>query len=86
MNKSTKHILNVIIAFTLAGFIGLVIGVEVLSAQGTRLISTPTPSPTPISTAAPQPTPRTDITQKTEEAIEPLEQLLEEQLYIIMKR
>ena len=79
MNRSTKHILNAVIAFTLAGFIGLVIGVEVLSAQGTRLLSTPVSSPTPTATAEPQPTPRTDITQKTEEAIEPLEKLLEEQ-------
>ena len=79
MNRSTKHMLNAVIAFTLAGFIGLVIGVEVLSAQGTRLLSTPVSSPTPAATAEPLPTPRTDITQKTEEAIEPLEKLLEEQ-------
>ena len=79
MNKSTHNIFQVVIAFALASFLGLVIGVEVLSAQSTRYISTPTLTPTPIETAIPQPTPRTDITQKTEEAAEPLEQLLEEQ-------
>jgi hypothetical protein len=39
----------------------------------------PTPSPTPAATPAPEPTPRVDITQKTQEALGPLEKVLKDQ-------
>lgn len=67
--------LRLLAVFMATALISLVLGTKVLFAQGR--IPVLSPSPTAIPTQVP--TPRPDITQKSEEAVGPLEKLLQKQ-------